>query len=74
VSEIQVILFLIETLRCRMAEARLEPERGDVAEKLIIVAVFVAMAIGVGMIITTAVTGEANHISQVIKTSQTQPQ
>jgi len=70
VSEIQVLLFLVETLRCRMAEARLEPDRGDVAEKLVIVAVFVALAITVGVIITTAVTGEANHISQVIKNSQ----
>ena len=69
-SEIQVLLFLVETLRCRMAEARLEPDRGDVAEKLVIVAVFVALAITVGVIITTAVTGEANHISQVIKNSQ----
>ncbi|MGO9148920.1 MAG: hypothetical protein ACLP1E_16305 [Acidimicrobiales bacterium] len=69
-SEIQVILFLVETLRCRMAEARLEPDRGDVAEKLVIVAVFVALAITVGVIITTAVTGEANHISQVIKNTQ----
>ncbi len=71
-SEIQVLLFLVETLRCRMAEARLEPDRGDVAEKLVIVAVFVALAITVGAIIATAVTGEANHISQVIKDSQTQ--
>jgi hypothetical protein len=70
VSEIQVLLFLVETLRCRMAEARLEPDRGDVAEKLVIVAVFVALAITVGVIITTAVTGEANHISQVIKSTQ----
>jgi hypothetical protein len=70
VSEIQVLLFLVETLRCRMAEARLEPDRGDVAEKLVIVAVFVALAITVGVIITTAVTGEANHISQVIKNTQ----
>ncbi|MGD0286622.1 MAG: hypothetical protein ABSC31_09660 [Acidimicrobiales bacterium] len=69
-SEIQVLLFLVETLRCRMAEARLEPDRGDVAEKLVIVAVFVALAITVGVIITTAVTGEANHISQVIKNTQ----
>jgi hypothetical protein len=70
VSEIQVLLFLVETLRCRVAETRLEPDRGDVAEKLVIVAVFVALAITVGVIITTAVTGEANHISQVIKNTQ----
>jgi hypothetical protein len=68
--EIQVVLFLIETLRCRMAEARLEPERGDVAEKLVIVAVFVVMAIAVGAIIKTAVLGEAHDISRVITASQ----
>jgi len=33
VSEIQVILFFVEALRYRMAEARLEPERGDVARR-----------------------------------------
>ncbi|MGD0441362.1 MAG: hypothetical protein ABSB52_12155 [Acidimicrobiales bacterium] len=65
-SEIQVVSFLIRTLRCRLAEARLEPERGDVAEKLIIVAVFVGLAITVGVIITKAVTGDANHISNLI--------
>jgi hypothetical protein len=70
VSEIQVVLFLIETIRCRMAEARIEPERGDVAEKLVIVAIFVALAIAVGVIITKAVTGDANHISSLITASQ----
>ncbi len=69
--EIQVVLFLIETLRCRIAEARLEPERGDVAEKLVIVAVFVALALAVGVVIRGAVLGEAHHISQVITASQT---
>jgi len=47
VSEIQLILFLVETLRYRMADARLEPDRGDVAEKVVIVAIFVALAIAV---------------------------
>ena len=59
-SEIQVILFLVEALRYRMAEARLEPERGDVAEKLII------LAIAVGALITKAVTGDATNISREI--------
>ncbi len=69
-SEIQVVIFLIETFRSRLAEARLEPERGDVAEKLVLVAVFVALAIAVGVIITKAVTGDANHISNLITASQ----
>jgi hypothetical protein len=66
VSEIQVILFLLETLRYRMAEARLEPERGDVAEKVVIVGIFVALAIAVGALITKAVTGDATNISREI--------
>jgi hypothetical protein len=66
VSEIQVILFLVETLRCRIAEARLDPERGDVAEKVVIVAIFVALAIAVGALITKAVTSDATNISREI--------
>jgi hypothetical protein len=66
VSEIQVILFLVEALRYRMAEARLEPERGDVAEKVVIVGIFVALAIAVGALITKAVTGDATNISREI--------
>lgn len=65
-SEIQVILFLVETLRCRIAEARLDPERGDVAEKVVIVAIFVALAIAVGALITKAVTSDATNISREI--------
>ena len=65
-SEIQVILFLVEALRYRMAEARLEPERGDVAEKVVIVCIFVALAIAVGALITKAVTGDATNISREI--------
>ena len=65
-SEIQVILFLVEALRYRMAEARLEPERGDVAEKVVIVGIFVALAIAVCALITKAVTGDATNISREI--------
>ena len=70
VSEIQLILFLVETLRYRMADARLEPDRGDVAEKVVIVAIFVALAIAVGAVITKAVTGDATNISHQITASQ----
>lgn len=72
-SEIQVILFLVETLRYRMAEARAEPERGDVAEKIVIVAIFVALAITVGALITTAVKGDAVNISREITSQTTVP-
>ena len=69
-SEIQFILFLIETLRYRIAEARLEPDRGDVAEKIVIVAIFVGLAIAVGGVIVKAVSGDAANISRQITQSQ----
>jgi hypothetical protein len=62
----QVVAYLIASLNARIAESRLDPERGDVAEKIVIVGVFVALAIAVGALITKAVTGDANHISKVI--------
>lgn len=45
---------------------RVEPDRGDVAEKIVIVAIFVALAIAVGAVITKAVTGDATNISHEI--------
>jgi len=65
-SEIQLVLLLVNGLRRRMALASLEPERGDVAEKVVLVGVFVALAIVVGALITKAVTGDATNISRVI--------
>ena len=65
-TEIHAILFLVDALRCRMADARLQPERGDVAEKVVIVGIFVALAIAVGFIITKAVTTDATNISHEI--------
>lgn len=64
--ELQVIIFLLEELRSRARDRRLEPDRGDVAEKIVIVGIFVALAIAVGAIITKAVTGDANHIARTI--------
>ena len=64
--ELQVIMFLIDNLNGRIAASRLDPERGDVAEKIVIVGVFVALAIAVGALITKAVTGEATNISKTI--------
>lgn len=64
--ELQVIIFLLDELRSRTRARRLEPDRGDVAEKIVIVGIFVALAIAVGAIITKAVTGDANHIARTI--------
>jgi hypothetical protein len=66
VLEIQIVILLVEQLRGRLAACRLEPDRGDVAEKIVIVGIFVALAIAVGLIITKAVTGDANHIARTI--------
>ena len=65
-TEIQLIIFLVESLKHRIAEARAEPERGDVAEKVVIVGIFVALAIAVGALITKAVTGDATTIAHNI--------
>jgi hypothetical protein len=51
----------------RIEEMLAEPERGDVAEKIIIVGIFVALAIVVGAIITHAVEVNANHLSTQIQ-------
>ena len=65
-TEFQLVAFLVTELRLRLAAMRSEPDRGDVAEKLVIVGVFVALAIAVGIIITKAVTTNANHLSTQI--------
>jgi hypothetical protein len=62
-NELQAICYLVDVLRYRLAEARAEPERGDVAEKVVIVGIFVALAVAVGALITKAVTTDATTIS-----------
>lgn len=64
--ELQLVLYLFNNLNARLAESKLDPERGDVAEKIVIVGVFVALAIAVGALITKAVTGDATNISKTI--------
>ena len=45
--ETQVITYLLDLLRARIAKARPDADRGDVAEKIVIVGVFViTLAIG----------------------------
>jgi hypothetical protein len=65
-SDIQLVMYLITRARVCMAEIRANPERGDVAEKVVLVGVFVALAIAVGLIITKAVTASANHVAHQI--------
>lgn len=59
---------LLSSAPARIAAFRLGLERGDVAEKIVIVGVFVALAITVGALITHAVSTDAGNItSQIIK-------
>lgn len=50
-----------------LAKARIElarhDERGEITEKVIIIAVFAALAIAVGAIVVTKVTGKAESIN-----------
>jgi hypothetical protein len=60
-SELAIISLLIPTLRARWDATR-HDERGDVTEKVIIVAIFAALAIAAGAIIVSKVTAKANSI------------
>jgi hypothetical protein len=61
-----MISVILEFAAARLAELRFGPDRGDVAEKIIIVGVFVALAVAVGAVITHAVTLDATRISNQI--------
>lgn len=65
-SEVQLVLYLFDLLTVRLGEAKAHPDRGDVAEKVVIVGIFVALAIVVGALITKAVTTDATTISRQI--------
>jgi hypothetical protein len=60
-DELTVISTLISILRARW-EVASHNECGDVTEKVIIVAIFAALAIAAGAIIVTKVTAKANAI------------
>jgi hypothetical protein len=49
-----------------LSEGRAGGDRGDVAEKIVIVGIFVIIAITVGGIITTAITHDATDIARNI--------
>ena len=59
--ELVLIQFLYALASQRLAAARLD-ERGEVAEKVIITAIFAGLAIGIGAIIVAKVTAKANSI------------
>jgi hypothetical protein len=67
-TEIEVVLLCVELARHRLRAviAARGSDRGDVAEKVVLVGIFVALAIAVGVIIARAVTVDATHISREI--------
>lgn len=60
-NEILVLQFLWQVGRARLAALGAD-ERGEVTEKVIIVAIFAALAISAGAIIVSKVTARANSI------------
>jgi hypothetical protein len=60
-SELAVIHTLMQLMRSRW-ETIQHDERGEVTEKVIIVAIFAALAIAAGAIIVAKVTAKANAI------------
>jgi len=64
--ETEVIKYVLHLLTRSAAEGRLASDRGDVAEKIVIVGVFVALAIAVGVLVAHAVTGDATRIAHQI--------
>jgi hypothetical protein len=60
-NELRVISTLMQLIRARLT-ANWHDERGDVTEKVILVAIFAALAIAAGAIIVSKVTTKANAI------------
>jgi hypothetical protein len=61
-NELQLITFLIAQLQIRIDDLRSKPDRGDVAEKIVLIGIFVALAVTVGLLITKAVETNAHHL------------
>ena len=57
---------LFSFVNTRVRQFRDVSNRGDVAEKIVIVGIFVVLAIAVGLLITHAVTTDATKISNQI--------
>lgn len=60
--ELTLLHFLYTTATQRLVAAR-DDERGEVTEKVILIAIFAALAIAVGVIIVAKVTAKANSIT-----------
>jgi hypothetical protein len=60
-NELRIISTMVRLLRARWQAAQ-HDERGDVTEKVILVAIFAALAIAAGAIIVSKVTAKANSI------------
>jgi hypothetical protein len=58
---IMTAIWLVGLVRSRLASARAD-ERGEVTEKVIITAIFAALALAIGAIIVAKVTSKANAI------------
>jgi hypothetical protein len=67
--EVRAILFITELVSSRLSELRSAPDRGDVAEKIVIVGIFVAIALAVGVIVRYAIVTDARSISKQISTA-----
>lgn len=66
--QLYVAVYLVRYLQSKLTSTE-RSDRGDVAEKIVIVGIFVALAIAVGALITNAVTGDANNISRTISSA-----
>ena len=64
--DLYLIQYLVARARECAAEAKRDPERGEIAEKVILIGVFVLLAIAVGAIITKAITAKANTVAHQI--------
>ncbi|MGH9169603.1 MAG: hypothetical protein ACRD0Z_01810 [Acidimicrobiales bacterium] len=64
--EVRAILFITELINSRLEALRSADDRGDVAEKIVIVGIFVAIALAVGFIVREAVVADATKISKSI--------
>jgi hypothetical protein len=64
--ETQLLSYLIGFVHSRLRQARQRRDFGDVAEKIVIVGVFVALAVAVGLLVMHAVTGDATRIAKQI--------
>lgn len=65
-NELTAVYLALQLLRARVASRAAAPDRGEVAEKVVIVGIFVAMAILAGLMILHAVTAKAGDLARQI--------